>query len=708
MIRKNRKVVTLFFALLFAAITLFASFAKPAWAKVKGRGSVPDKRKYLLKSRASDDNEGKTGVHADPATFEKNFILSFDEKEYTITEIEKVVSEIIDPKMSDLEKYYTLAIWANKHVVYDWQFWSGGYYFDYYSHQWDAYGCMKEDEKSVCAGIAIFYSNLCHAAGLPCRFVRLNPEFLDHTINYIPDINGNAYYVDVTENVFLHSELSGDAFSNIDKDFAHITRDCTDTTFDYQTSANSELVSTKIKDCYDKPFNVWFNEYALHKNTGKIFKTPYVEKGSGVSGTNHAPYRNYISNFMEHPDIWFLDDFYKDPDAIKAKILAKELDEQLINISGVKKNYDCDTTDELEAAVAGDISVKYFPSVENGQVAPKTANLVKDVDYKVTYNNYDESTKTANFTVEGIGDYKGSYPFSIKMNSAVVSKVPVSKTGLIYNESPQELVEAGQAENGEMQYALGTETEVTGKFSTDIPTATDAGKYYIWYKVVGDESHGSTEPQLLEKRVSIAPIQLELIAEDMTITVGKTAVISPRFDKKMPAIFSFENGDEDIISVDKNGTVTGLKPGSGTVFIECTLKYPSSNYETPDFAMVTIDVVPAKAANPMTLKGSGYIIGKKVTIKYKRLKKKTQKFGRAKVYSIKNAKGKLSFKIAAVKKGKKSYKKMFRINKKTGKIAVKKGLKKGTYKVKVKVKAAGNAKYKASAWQAVVFKVVVK
>ena len=79
MIRKNRKVVTLFFALLFAAITLFASFAQPAWAKVKGRGSVPDKRKYLLKSFASVDG-GETGVHADPATFEKNFILSFDEK----------------------------------------------------------------------------------------------------------------------------------------------------------------------------------------------------------------------------------------------------------------------------------------------------------------------------------------------------------------------------------------------------------------------------------------------------------------------------------------------------------------------------------------------------------------------------------------------------------------------------------------------------
>ena len=144
---------------------------------------------------------------------------------------------------------------------------------------------MDENEKSVCVGIAIFYSNLCHAADLPCRFVRLLPEYLDHTIDYIPDINGNAYYVDVTENVFLHSEYSSDAFDNVDKNFAHITKDCTDTTFDYRESPDSFLQSTDIKECYNLTYDQWFNEYALHKNTTKIFPTKYVEKGSGVSGT---------------------------------------------------------------------------------------------------------------------------------------------------------------------------------------------------------------------------------------------------------------------------------------------------------------------------------------------------------------------------------------------------------------------------------------
>ena len=48
------------------------------------------------------------------------------------------------------------------------------------------------------------------------------------------------------------------------------------------------------------------------------------------------------------------------------------------------------------------------------------------------------------------------------------------------------------------------------------------------------------------------------------------------------------------------------------------------------------------------------------------------------------------------------------INKKTGKVTVKKGLKKGKYKVKAKVKASGNANYKASAEKPVTFIIKVK
>ena len=40
-----------------------------------------------------------------------------------------------------------------------------------------------------------------------------------------------------------------------------------------------------------------------------------------------------------------------------------------------------------------------------------------------------------------------------------------------------------------MQYALGTATGATQPYTTSIPTATEAGTYYVWYKVKGDENH---------------------------------------------------------------------------------------------------------------------------------------------------------------------------------------------------------------------------
>lgn len=69
--------------------------------------------------------------------------------------------------------------------------------------------------------------------------------------------------------------------------------------------------------------------------------------------------------------------------------------------------------------------------------------------------------------------------------------------------------------------------------------------------------------------------------------------------------------------------------------------------------------------------------------------------------------GEKIYTLSSARKGKKSFKKYFKVNPKTGKITVKKRLKKGTYKVTVKVKAAGNDNYK-SVVKKVTFKIRVK
>ena len=86
---------------------------------------------------------------------------------------------------------------------------------------------------------------------------------------------------------------------------------------------------------------------------------------------------------------------------------------------------------------------------------------------------------------------------------------------LTYNGNKQELVTAGSvnANYGEMQYRLGT----SGGFSTAIPTATDAGTYTVWYRVIGDANHNNTAP---------ASVVVSIGKKPLTIT-GVTAVSKP-------------------------------------------------------------------------------------------------------------------------------------------------------------------------------------
>ncbi|MBR2547096.1 MAG: S8 family serine peptidase [Eubacterium sp.] len=94
-----------------------------------------------------------------------------------------------------------------------------------------------------------------------------------------------------------------------------------------------------------------------------------------------------------------------------------------------------------------------------------------------------------------------------------------------------------------------------------------------------------------------------------------------------------------------------------------------------------------KDPNPMTVKASGK------TVKASKLKKKSVT---VKAVTVKKAEGKVTFKrvkIKCPKKLAKAAKAKISVNRKTGKITLKKGLKKGKYIVSVRVTAAGNDYY---------------
>lgn len=77
--------------------------------------------------------------------------------------------------------------------------------------------------------------------------------------------------------------------------------------------------------------------------------------------------------------------------------------------------------------------------------------------------------------------------------SATINTVPSAKE-LTFTGAAQELVTAGEVTNGELKYALGSSSssEPTSGWSETVPSATDAGTYYVWYQATGDDTHSDT------------------------------------------------------------------------------------------------------------------------------------------------------------------------------------------------------------------------
>ena len=98
----------------------------------------------------------------------------------------------------------------------------------------------------------------------------------------------------------------------------------------------------------------------------------------------------------------------------------------------------------------------------------------------------------ASSTGQSLSNYKKvQFPSIAKASATAPTAINPSYTGMA-----QALVNAGFSNEGTLQYALGTDSSnppETG-WSTSVPSATDKGTYYVWYKVIGDNDHFDSDP----------------------------------------------------------------------------------------------------------------------------------------------------------------------------------------------------------------------
>lgn len=80
-------------------------------------------------------------------------------------------------------------------------------------------------------------------------------------------------------------------------------------------------------------------------------------------------------------------------------------------------------------------------------------------------------------------------PIPAGMNGYAKISTPPNGVKQTYTGSPIDLVTAGAAVNGTVQYKLGDD----GEWSETIPTATDCGEYTVYFKAVGDAQYADSE-----------------------------------------------------------------------------------------------------------------------------------------------------------------------------------------------------------------------
>ena len=290
--------------------------------------------------------------------------LTDEERAFVIRRVKEIVAEVITDDMSDIEKYWTLNKWVMENVKYK------NDTSRTFAHDTPhgSYSALKYGS-CVCQGYALLYSHLCHAAGLPCDEIASKQEY-NHMINYIPNINGNSYYLDVA-GIFLASDASRSTAAGsitlygdfVNKNGKNIT--CSNNSFtEYGRSIywpiDYSLAGTA------KTYDIFYHTCIVRDYQDPVYKynlaEPYVEKGSGIRGQHYAHYADYALQESQNTGDWELDDFYVNPKAHQktsqpAQPTYKKIEDTAV--SGLKSSYDCTDKAAYLDALKKDIVLTY-------------------------------------------------------------------------------------------------------------------------------------------------------------------------------------------------------------------------------------------------------------------------------------------------------------------------------------------------------------
>ena len=300
-----------------------------------------------------------------------------------------------------------------------------------------------------------------------------------------------------------------------------------------------------------------------------------------------------------------------------------------------------------------------------------------------------ESTAVAAYTEQELSDMSNNYPTL----SYAYSMGVCSTANYVYLDDLLDGVE--QWTDGsyiQFECSDGTYTKYTHDYAT-----AQADAYFYPNAVVNDDASSLT---LSSKSVTAVPDVIALTYQTTSFSAGSTLMDLIDTSDATSDYRFFCGVDAD----STDGYNYGRMSPSGVLGMTVVYESASSDESTGSDSTVgssssdssTSSATTATAKKVSKKAQKMKVTKKNKTVKAKKLKKKAQK---VKAITVKNYKGKLSFKKVS------GSKRLSLV--KGGRIKVKRGTKKGTYKIKVKVTAKGNSTYK-SASKTVTVKIKVK
>lgn len=113
------------------------------------------------------------------------------------------------------------------------------------------------------------------------------------------------------------------------------------------------------------------------------------------------------------------------------------------------------------------------------------------------------------YRVKGDDNHNNTKP--VKIEGTMIGKgaptltAPKAVEGLVEDGTAKKLVTEGSTEDGQLQYALGTDAKTepeSSTFGAEVPEMTKAGTYYVWYRVIGDTNHTDSQAKCITVTIS--------------------------------------------------------------------------------------------------------------------------------------------------------------------------------------------------------------